>query len=248
MNRLLQAAMLFISMSSTVGAETAAPTEQAATPDPDVVIAKVGDQAITMNLINTMLNSSAVVGLSIPALGTPERDRVRIQLLDKAISANLFYLDALKQGVDKDPAYQADLRAFWDDVAENGELPADLDIEDVQNHLITLRRRGLSTASIARHLAAIKMFLRYHHRSGLLRRDVASLIEMPKKWTRVPETVHYDQIEALINAPDPADEFYHRDKAMLAKNFKKAVTEISVPLYDEILILLYLFKNIGRSV
>lgn len=114
MNRLLLAAMLFISMSSTVGAETAVPTEQAATPDPGVVIARVGDQAITMNLINTMLNSSAVVGLSIPALGTPERDRVRIQLLDKAISANLFYLDALKQGVDKDPAYQADLQRFSD--------------------------------------------------------------------------------------------------------------------------------------
>lgn len=112
-------------------------------------------------------------------------------------------------------AYQTDLCAFWDDAADNGELPADLDIEDVQNHLITLRQRGLSTASIARHLAAIKMFLRHHHRSGLLRRDVASLIEMPKKWSRVPETVHYNQIEALLNAPQPTDEFYYRDQAML---------------------------------
>ena len=44
---------------------------------------------ITFNLINTMLNSSAVVGVSIPALGTPERDTVRITLLDKFVSANL---------------------------------------------------------------------------------------------------------------------------------------------------------------
>ena len=48
-----------------------------------------------------MLNSSAMVGLSIPALGTPERNQVIITLLDKAISANLLYLDARKQGTDQ---------------------------------------------------------------------------------------------------------------------------------------------------
>ncbi len=112
MIRFIHAVLLIASVHLPAMAETS--TESAPTPDPDVVIAKVGDQAITMNLINTMLNSSAVVGLSIPALGTPERDRVRIQLLDKAISANLFYLDALKQGVDKDPVYQADLQRFSD--------------------------------------------------------------------------------------------------------------------------------------
>lgn len=112
-------------------------------------------------------------------------------------------------------AYRADLLKFWKDVAVDGEIPVDLDIDAIQRHLMALRHSGLSTASIARHLAAIKMFLRYHHHSGLLRRDVASLIEMPKKWNRLPDTVHYEQIEALLAAPRPTDEFYHRDKAML---------------------------------
>ena len=78
------------------------------------VIAKVGDQPITFGEINTMLNSSAVVGLSVPALGTPERDTVRITLLDKFISANLLYLDALKKGVDQDPVYQKEVTRFAD--------------------------------------------------------------------------------------------------------------------------------------
>jgi len=78
------------------------------------VIAKVGDQPITFGEINTMLNSSAVVGLSVPALGTPERDTVRITLLDKFISANLLYLDALKKGVDQDPVYQKEVTRFSD--------------------------------------------------------------------------------------------------------------------------------------
>jgi len=78
------------------------------------VIARVGDQYIRFSEINTMLNSSAVVGLSIPALGTPERDTVRITLLDKMVSANLVYLDALAKGVDKDPEYQRKMQRFSD--------------------------------------------------------------------------------------------------------------------------------------
>ena len=80
--------------------------------EPADVVARVGDQVITFSQINTMLNSSAVVGVSIPALGTPKRDTVRIALLDKMVSANLLYLDALKQGVDQDPVYQKELQKF----------------------------------------------------------------------------------------------------------------------------------------
>lgn len=76
------------------------------------VIAKVGDQTITFSEINVAMNSSAIVGISIPALGTPERDTARIVLLDRFVSANLLYLDALKQGVDKDPVYQKAISRF----------------------------------------------------------------------------------------------------------------------------------------
>lgn len=94
--------------SSTPGAKTAGDTSQQS----GDVVARVGDQAIHFSELNTMLNSSAVVGLSIPALGTPERDTVRITLLDKVVSANLVYLDALRKGVDKDPEYQRAMQRF----------------------------------------------------------------------------------------------------------------------------------------
>ena len=83
------------------------------------VIARVGDQVITFHEINTMINSAAIVGLSMPELGSPERDTVRITLLDKLISANLLYLDALKQGVDKDPEYQQAIASFRDAILAN---------------------------------------------------------------------------------------------------------------------------------
>jgi len=80
------------------------------------VVARVGDELITFGQLNTMLNSSAMVGLSIPALGTPKRNQVMITLLDKVISANLLYLDAKKQGADRLTTYLSDMKKFEDSV------------------------------------------------------------------------------------------------------------------------------------
>ena len=96
------------SSSGLEGAQTAA--------EPNDVIARVGDQTITFTEINTMMNSAAVVGLSMPELGSPERDMVRLTLLDKLISANLLYLDAIKQGFDKDPGYRNEMKNFTESV------------------------------------------------------------------------------------------------------------------------------------
>lgn len=87
--------------------------------EPMDVIARVGDQAITFNEINTMINSAAIVGLSMPELGSPDRDTVRLTLLDKLITANLLYLDAIQKGVDKEPEYQQTVESFRDAILAN---------------------------------------------------------------------------------------------------------------------------------
>ncbi len=80
---------------------------------PDL-IARVGDQAITLTEIDTMINSSSIVGISIPAPGTPERNKVRLTILDKVISADLLYLDALKKRMNQNPVYRHDVARFSD--------------------------------------------------------------------------------------------------------------------------------------
>ena len=87
--------------------------------EPLDTIARVGDQVITFHEINTMINSAAIVGLSMPELGSPERDTVRITLLDKLITANLLYLDARKKGVDQNPEYQQALENFRNGILAN---------------------------------------------------------------------------------------------------------------------------------
>ncbi|RKZ69884.1 MAG: hypothetical protein DRQ44_02260 [Gammaproteobacteria bacterium] len=112
----LSFAGLFTGCSNDESAQQSseAPVQQVT--EADGVIARVGDEVITFNELRTMLNSSAMVGLSIPALGTPRRNKVMITLLDKVISANLLYLDAKKKGTDRQTLYISDMKKFEDAV------------------------------------------------------------------------------------------------------------------------------------
>ena len=107
MKRILLATITALSLAPLTATAVAVPEGL-----PQDAVASVGDQVIRFSQLNTLLNSAPVVGLSIPALGTPERNQVMVGLLDKAISANLLYLDAVRQGKDQDPAYRQELQAF----------------------------------------------------------------------------------------------------------------------------------------
>jgi integrase/recombinase XerD len=112
-------------------------------------------------------------------------------------------------------AYQRDLRDFWAFLVANEVEPAFISMDDVQRYMIELKQRGFALSTIVRHLSTIKVFLRHLLAERVLRRDIASLIESPRRWRRLPNTVRYVQIESLLNAPDPRDEFFLRDRALL---------------------------------
>jgi integrase/recombinase XerD len=146
-------------------------------------------------------------------------------------------------------AYQRDLGEFWDHLVEHDVDARDISMEDVQQHLIALQRRGLGVASIARHLAAIKVFLRHLHAERVLGRDLASLIEGSRRWRTIPDTVHYPQVEALLSAPDPTDEFYLRDRALLELMYATGmrVSEIVDLTLEQINLKLGYVRCIGKG-
>lgn len=118
---------------NSAAGNTAAKPPAGAPPD---TVARVGDQYITFGYISTMLNSSAIVGLSVPAFGTPERDQVRLTLMDKMISANLLYLDAKKKDFDKAPEYQRDMQRFSDavlaSVYQSNYVSGEIEVSDAE--------------------------------------------------------------------------------------------------------------------
>jgi len=109
-------------------------TQEPSQQQPEDIIARVGDQVITFSELNITMNSAPVVGMSMPSLGTPERDTLRVTFLDNFITGNLLYLDALKQGVDKDPDYQNDMEDFSDSILaalyRQRNLVGDIEVSD----------------------------------------------------------------------------------------------------------------------
>ncbi len=85
----------------------------------------------------------------------------------------------------------------------------------VQKYLRRLTEDGLSEASIKRRLVAIRMFLRFCKLMGLIENDYASVLDGPKLWQRLPNVCSKPQVVKLLDAPDPAEPFYLRDKALL---------------------------------
>lgn len=113
-------------------------------------------------------------------------------------------------------AYRRDLREFIE-VLDDRRVSGTAQISPlvVREYLVRLNERRLALSSIARHLVAVKMFLRYLFTVGLMKEDVAALLETPKKWRTLPHTLRPQQVEALLAAPQPEDPFYARDHAIL---------------------------------
>ena len=106
-----------------------------------------------------------------------------LTLLDKAISVNLLYLDALKQGGEQDPGFRQQLQSFSDGVliglSRKQYMHADIQVGDqeIQDYFakhfrdeteLTERLRAMVEAKIRKHkLAARKSGLRAHVRDGV---------------------------------------------------------------------------------
>jgi integrase/recombinase XerD len=112
-------------------------------------------------------------------------------------------------------SYQRDLCRFWNTVTELRLTAAELGVDVVRTHLSRLREEGLSVSSIARHLTSIRMLLRYLFSEKIILKDIVSLLDSPKKWRLVPDTLNYRDVHHILEAPEENGEFYPRDKAIL---------------------------------
>lgn len=146
-------------------------------------------------------------------------------------------------------AYQRDLKEFWEQLVDRDVEPSEITIEDVQQHLIRLQQRGLMLSSISRHFAVVKVFLRYLFTERVLRRDVSSLMESPRRWRNIPGVLRYDQVCALLSAPAPTDEFFLRDRALLELLYATGmrVSEVAGLSLDQINLTLGYVRCLGKG-
>jgi integrase/recombinase XerD len=107
--------------------------------------------------------------------------------------------------------------------------------QDITEYLLDQRKHGLSTRSVTRQLAALRMFCRFLVREKLLAADVTQMIDTPKLWRALPHTLDYKDIEDLLAAPNTKTKLGLRDRAILELMYATGlrVSEVSkLTLHD----------------
>jgi integrase/recombinase XerC len=118
-------------------------------------------------------------------------------------------------------AYDSDLRQFIGYIAAEADLQKrDLQAshctrDALRGFLAQLHKQGLSRASAARKLAAVRTFLRYLRREGLIEHDPGALVAAPKRAIRMPAHLSEDEMTALLDAPAGDTALSRRDRAIL---------------------------------
>ena len=118
-------------------------------------------------------------------------------------------------------AYESDLIQFLHHVATIGGVkprdvePAALDRGAVRSFLAEIHAAGLSRATSARKLAAIRTFLRYLRREELVEGDPGSLVATPKREVRMPAHLSEQEMATLLEMPSAGDPLGRRDRAIL---------------------------------
>lgn len=113
-------------------------------------------------------------------------------------------------------AYSSDLSALSGYLADRGLSWRDADRDVMLDFLDFLRDSGMESATIARHLVAMKMFYRYSVAENFTASDPTLLMDSPKLWRILPDYLSEQEIDAMLEVfPENADALELRNRAIL---------------------------------
>jgi len=116
-------------------------------------------------------------------------------------------------------AYQRELTGFDSWIASTLDptaSPDQIEHTHIRSFLATLYDRGLSKASTARALAAIRSFFKWLARTGLVQQNVASLVATPHLPKHLPRVPSIEQMNRVVDTVgDDAASWPARDRAIL---------------------------------
>ena len=114
-------------------------------------------------------------------------------------------------------AYRSDLRQFAASLERGGAGDWQTEPNAAREYLAALGRppRVRRPSTHRRKAAAVRAFYRFLFAEGLIERDVAGLLDLPRQQRLLPDTLDRQQVEAILDAPDAATPEGLRDRALL---------------------------------
>src|SRR5437879_6782616 len=131
------------------------------------------------------------------------------------------YLGWLQLEANRSPntvrAYDSEIRKLLGFLASNGHtlIADDLRHEDLRAYQRHLATRLKSPASRARALVAIRSWLRWIAREGLVEHDLSNGITLPKLEQRLPKPIDPDELTRLLSARPREPLLQKRDREIV---------------------------------
>ena len=137
--------------------------------------------------------------------------------MDSLVDSYLHYL-VVEKGLSRNTieSYGRDLRVFLDFV-EGREIRSFREVTrgDVLAFLKELQGRGLSVRSVSRTLISLRGLFRFLLLEGHLEEDPVEEMEIPRPPRSLPHVLSLQEVERILEAPDPGTPLGVRDRAML---------------------------------
>jgi len=85
----------------------------------------------------------------------------------------------------------------------------------LREYMVFLYEKDLSRATIARRISALRSFVKFLCREGVLAANPLTNISSPKKVKKLPRFLYPSEINALLEKPDPSQPLGQRDQMIL---------------------------------
>jgi integrase/recombinase XerD len=112
-------------------------------------------------------------------------------------------------------AYRRDLEDMDRHFRRSGKTLLTANADDFRDYLQDQSRLKKSTKTVARRLAAIRVFLRFITASGRDKSSILQQLERPKPERSLPKILSRAQVNQLIAAPKASSALFDRDVAIL---------------------------------
>jgi len=112
-------------------------------------------------------------------------------------------------------AYRRDLERLARFCSVRSRAAQNADGEDLRGFVDSLYKARLSSRSIARYLTSARNFYRYLLRQKRIEADPTAQIAAPRQWKQLPKFLTLEEVDRLLEVPDPGTPLGSRDRAML---------------------------------
>ena len=113
-------------------------------------------------------------------------------------------------------AYRRETERLIEHMAALGvDSPQAVTPDAMRDFIYSLKDRGLKATSIRRAISALRTYFGWLMLEGALETDPTERIEPPRIGRRLPGILSLDDVVRILEAPDPSDPLFWRDRAML---------------------------------